>query len=94
MSVPLSMRLVTPPHVHTRRLDEELVLLNMENECYFGLDEESTHMWDVLLNATSIQAGVNQLLDEYEVDAEQLRADIGSFLSKLVENGLVELQPA
>jgi hypothetical protein len=94
MAAPFTLRLATRPSVLIRRLDDELVLLNLDNERYYGLDGDSAHMWDVLSSSPTIDAGVAQLLAEYEVDPNQLRADVDAFLSELVENGLVELQGA
>jgi hypothetical protein len=94
VTVPFDARLATPACVLTRRLDDEVVLLNLDNECYYGLDEVSTRMWEVLCSSPSIAAGVDTLLAEYDVDADTLRADVEVFLNKLVENGLVELVTA
>ena len=38
-------RAATPTHVLVRILDRESVLLNLETEQYFGLDETGTRMW-------------------------------------------------
>jgi hypothetical protein len=91
MSVAFTKRLATPSHVLTRRLDDELVLLNLDNECYFGLDEVSTRIWDVLSSSPSIEAGIERLLAEFEVEPQRLRADVEAFLSQLLDSGLVEL---
>jgi hypothetical protein len=94
MSVPFTKRVLTPSHVLSRRLDDELVLLNLHNECYFGLDDVSARMWDVLSTSPTIEAAVLQLLGEFEVEPKRLHADVESFLGQLLENGLVELQDA
>jgi len=92
MLLGLTTRIATPSHVLTRRLDDELVLLNLDSECYFGLDEISTSIWEVLSSAPSIDAGIEALLGTYDVEPDRLRADIEVFLSELVAHGLVEYQ--
>ncbi len=54
-------------------------------------------MFSVLTKANSIQGAYEALLDEYDVDAEQLRKDLIDLLDKLIEQDLVEVagdQPA
>ena len=80
-----------PPHVLVRPIDAECVLLNINNERYFGLNEVGTRMWTTLTSAQSIQAAYEALLHEYRVDAEQLRQDLQSLVGELVENGLIEV---
>ena len=94
MAVSFDTRLITPSHVLTRRLDDEIILLNLDNENYYGLDEVGSHMLEVLSSAQSIEAGVQQLLGEYEVDQDQLRRDVTALLDKLAANGLVAFDPA
>lgn len=81
----------TPPHVVARPLDDETVLLNLDTETYFGLDEVGTRMLEVLRESASIDAAVTQLLSEYDTDEATLRSDLQALLTKLAENGLVEL---
>jgi hypothetical protein len=42
--VSLADRVTVPAHVLVRVLDKESVLLNIETERYFGLDETGTRM--------------------------------------------------
>jgi hypothetical protein len=91
-SIPFDHRVTVPEHVATRDLDGELVLLNYESESYFGLDEVGTRIWEVLQAAPSIEVGVDQLLDEFDVSPEQLRQDVQRLLGELIDGGLVELQ--
>ena len=67
----------------------EYVLLNLESERYFGLDEVGTRMLSVLTSSDSIQAAYETLLDEYDVDHELLRQDLISLIDKLTVQGLV-----
>lgn len=80
-----------PGHVLIRQVDTESVLLNLENQRYFGLDEIGTRMWITLTTADSIQAAYDVLINEYDVDAEQLRQNLKDLIAKLVEHGLIEI---
>jgi len=62
-----------PAHVLIRLLDRESVLLNLETERSFGLDETGTRMWQTTTTGPNIEFAYQQLLDEYDVDPETLR---------------------
>jgi len=89
--VSLADRVTVPGHVLVRFLDKESVLLNIETERYFGLDETGTRMWQIVTAAPSVDAAYLQLLDEYDVEAELLRSNLTDLLSRLVENGLLQV---
>jgi hypothetical protein len=84
-------RVTMPTHVMVRFLDNESVFLNLETERYFGLDQTGTRMWSLVTAAPSIDAAYQQLLDEYDVEPEELRADLGELVSRLIDNGLLQV---
>ena len=92
--VSLKDRVTVPAHVLIRFLDNESVLLNIETERYFGLDETGTRMWQLVTEAPKIEVAYQQLLDEYDVEAGLLRANLTELLERLVENGLLEIAPS
>jgi hypothetical protein len=81
------------PHVLVRFLDKESVLLNLETERYFGLDETGTRMWQVVTAAPSIDAAYQELQNEFDVESELLRLHFTELLGRLVDNGLLQIQP-
>ena len=89
--VSLDDRVSVPSHVLVRFLDKESVLLNIETERYFGLDETGTRMWQLVTAAPKIEAAYQQLLDEYDVEPELLRENLTDLVSRLVENGLLQV---
>jgi len=82
-------RVSLPQTVLVRDLDGESVVLDLQTEKYFGLDEVGTRMWAVLTTADSIEAAYETLLKEYDVEPERLRADIEGLVSQLVGHGLL-----
>ena len=92
--VTLEDRVVQPSHVLIRFLDKESVLLNIDTERYFGLDETGTRMWQLVTAAPKVQDAFQQLLDEYDVQPEQLRENLTELLDRLVENGLLQIADA
>lgn len=89
--VSLDDRVSVPSHVLVRFLDKESVLLNIETERYFGLDETGTRMWQLVTAAPKIEVAYGQLLEEYDVEPELLRANLTDLVSRLVENGLLQV---
>ncbi len=87
-------RAIVPPHVLIRHLDGESVLLNLESERYFGLDGTGTRMLELLTTSPNVNAAYEKLLEEFEVEPVLLRTHLSELLSNLVQNGLLNVEPA
>ena len=87
-------RAAAPAHVLVRLLDQESVLLNLETEQYFGLDETGTRMWQLLTTSPNIDMAYQELLAEYDVQPDQLLENLTELLGNLVEHGLLQVLPA
>ncbi|MCB0131444.1 MAG: PqqD family protein [Caldilineaceae bacterium] len=92
--IDFSQRLLIPDDVLFREMEDEAVILNLETEAYFGLDEIGTHMWGVLAASPTLDDAFALLLETYDVDAATLRADLDAFVTELVNAGLVSLSVA
>ncbi len=92
MAISFSTRVVVPPHVLLQQVGGESVLLNVQKECYFGLDPVGTRMWEALTKGNTVEAAYEELLRTYDVDAERLRRDLEGLIEKLIENGLLETE--
>ena len=82
-------RASVPPAVLLRELDGESVLLNLDSERYYGLDEVGTHRWKVVTSSATIGDAYEALMAEYDVGPELLAADMRSLLTDLVAHGLL-----
>jgi hypothetical protein len=92
MELDFSQKIIAPDDVLVRVLDGEAVVLNLESESYFGLDEVGTRMWTLLTESDSIQDAYDILLAEYDVEPAQLKADMADLIAQLQENGLVAVE--
>ena len=72
----------------------ETVLLDLDSEQYFGLDEVGTRIWALLGEGRCLDDIVATLLDEYDVEREQLSADVQELLTALLDAGLIEADDA
>jgi hypothetical protein len=77
--------------VFAQCVDDEMVLLDMKSENYFGLDGVGTAIWHGLEKNGTLHDVLETLLEEYDVEEDVLKKDIITFVEKLYENGLVEV---
>jgi hypothetical protein len=71
-------------------LDDELVLLNIANSQYYGLDNVGADMWNLLLEHRDADIVVNRLCEKYEVDEATARCDLQALMQSLREMGLLK----
>ena len=88
----LNQKVTFAETVFAQEVDGEMVLLDMESENYFGLDEVGTAIWQAMQEKDTLQEAFDILMNQYEVDAEVLEKDLSDFVGKLVESGLVEVK--
>lgn len=77
--------------VLSQQVSGETVLLDLNSENYFGLDQIGTRIWQLLQEHGDVQKIYDTLLEEYDVDAELLKKDLGKMITKLNETGLIAL---
>src|SRR5262245_35929201 len=85
------MRVSVKKDVLVRQVGGESVILNLNTEHYFGLDDVGTRILTALTSANSLEAAFEQVLAEYDVDAGTLRQDFDRLIQELVNHGLIEL---
>ena len=78
-----------PDGVLISHLQEESVILNLESERYFGLDDVGTRFLTVLTTSQTIEAAYETLSSEYDVDPQVLRQDLVALVENLVDQGLL-----
>ena len=89
MSIQFSDRVTVPDDVLISHLQEESVILNLDSERYYGLDDVGTRFLSVLTTSDSIETAYDRLRDEYDVDPQVLRADLLALIEKLIDQGLL-----
>ena len=89
MAISFSDRVRVPDDVLISNLQEESVILNLDSERYYGLDNVGTRFLSVLNTADSIEAAYELLRDEYDVDAHSLRQDLLELVEDLVGQGIL-----
>ena len=91
MGISFDQRISIPSDVLISNVQDESVILNLDSERYFGLDEVGTRFMSLLTTSSTIQAAYEVLVEEYDVDEAVLRRDLAELLEKLLEQGLVKV---
>jgi hypothetical protein len=94
MSISFSDRVKIPDDVLISKLQEESVILNLDSERYFGLDDVGTRILSVLTTSDSIEAAYQRLVEEYDVDGQALRLDLAELVENLLTHGILQISRA
>ena len=89
--ISLSNKIKLPDSVLLEDMAGEAIMLDLTTEQYHALDEIGARMLTVLLEAVSIQAAIDTLLEEFEVESSVLQADLLDYIEDLNSDGLVEI---
>jgi Coenzyme PQQ synthesis protein D (PqqD) len=89
MTISFSDRVTVPDDVLISRLQEESVILNLDSERYYGLDDVGTRFLSALTTSDSIETAYDQLRHEYDVDPQVLRNDLLALVENLIDQGLL-----
>ena len=80
------------PQVISQEISGETVLLDLESECYFGLDTVGTRIWQLIETSSDLLSIFNTLLEEYEVEESRLRGDLETLINDVRDRGLISLE--
>ncbi|MCL7959679.1 MAG: PqqD family protein [marine benthic group bacterium] len=72
-------------------LGEEVVILDLASSSYLGLDDVAAAVWGALAEPRTVGELEALLSAGYEVDPAELSRDLRSFLTDLIDRGLVVL---
>jgi|KBSMisStandDraft_5_1062788.scaffolds.fasta_scaffold185823_3 hypothetical protein len=78
------------PNQVSARVDDELVILDLDSSLYFSLDPVGARIFELLQQPTRIAAVVETIVAEFEVDVQTARTDLLALVDTLVAQKLVE----
>ncbi len=70
-------------------MDDELVMMDIEQGKYLGLNPVATEIWHLLEQPKSMTQLLTALLDRYEVSAAQCETDLQRFLQQMHSQGML-----
>lgn len=72
-----------------QKVDDEVILLNLETEIYYSLDSVGARFLDAALESESIEVAVDKLEAEYDATRDCIENDMIAFISELKDKGLI-----
>lgn len=85
-------RVLTQSTVIAQPVGDEMVLLDLRTERYFGLDNVGTRIWQLLAEHQSTRAVYDCLLREFDVAPAELAGDLDELLADLSLTGLIQIE--
>jgi hypothetical protein len=70
---------------------DEILILNMDNQQYFGLDSVAADIWKMLMEHRDISDVCRRLTSMYSVDETTARTDVQNLVSELLAADLVRI---
>ena len=80
---------VNTPKVVFERIDEEVVLINMESGSYYSLTETGAVIWEMIENGIGTEAMLTELLIQYDAPVTVIEPALATFISELEKENLV-----
>lgn len=78
------------PDVLFQEVNDELVLLDIDSERYFGLNHTGARVWELAEQGEGRDRIVEKLSEEFDADPEVLKRDVLMILDQLLESGLLQ----
>ena len=78
------------PEVLSSKIDEEVILMSIEADSYFGLEPVGSLIWEMLSKQpATVSELVVQLMEEYDVQEDTCREDVLHFINDMSEKKLI-----
>lgn len=94
MTLELNTRLVRNVSLTTAQLDDEVVMLSLETNRYYGLNPIGSRIWELLAQPQTLRQVCDILLTEYDVTQEQCEREVLALAEKMLEQKLAQIAGA
>ena len=78
-------------HLLSRQVDDDIVILDLDKNIYYGLTGVGTKIWQLGSDGASVSEMRQDIVREYDVTIETAEADLKHLLTELAAKGLVEI---
>lgn len=76
----------------TSSIGDEVVMMSIENSAYYGLDPVGSKIWEMIAEPVRVSQLCDQLMERFEVSAEQCQADVLKFLNEMHDEGMLQVK--
>ena len=91
-NIQLPVKVKISDDVLFQQVGGEGVLLDMGSEQYFGLDDISLRIWEILSENDSVENLFTVLINEYDVTEDVLKQDVANVLETLAADKLITFE--
>ena len=89
-----STTLTMPDPVLVRKVHDEMVLLDMASEQYFGLNAVGVCVVEAIKSGADLDGAIAAVSDAFDADPAQIDADVRALVDDPVSSGLLVATPA
>lgn len=93
MNHPPDLKLMPAEEALFQDVNGEIVILDLNSEEYFGLNELGSRIWKLLEEEKSVQEVIDQLEQEYDAPGKVITQDLNTLLDTLLEKQLLVERP-
>ena len=76
-------------HVAWRKVDDEIVILDLETSVYYSLNETASQVWELVGKGLSEDAISTELADTFDKDVKGVKKDVSSVIKKMKKENLI-----
>ncbi len=87
-----SIVVAVPAQVSADLPDGEVVILNMADGVYYGMNSVGGRIWNLITQPRRVKEICDTLLEEYEIEPDQCMQEVLALLKELLGQGLVQIQ--
>jgi hypothetical protein len=91
-SIPDGATIVAANDLLSTEFGDEVVILNLRDGVYYGLEDVGTRIWQLLQRPVSVLAIREALVADFDVDSARCERDLRLLLTDLAARGLVEIR--
>jgi Coenzyme PQQ synthesis protein D (PqqD) len=90
MIAPSSLVMLSPQQISSE-LGGEIVIMDLKNGIYHGVDGVSAFIWNQLARPIFVRDVCDRVAAEYDVDLSRCETDVIALIQQLLDEGLVKL---
>lgn len=88
----MTTRYLRNQEILANKMDDELILLSLNQNKYYGFNEVATRIWDLLEKPASKEELAAILLQEYDIERDNCLQEIDHFINDMLGKNLIRIQ--
>lgn len=80
---------INSPAVISEPMEDETVVINLDNGCYYNLNKTAAQVWNFLYQGYSLNKIASHASRFYPGETESIRSDFNIFIKRLIDEELI-----